>query len=1122
MKASASTFAQGLSKLPPLAVLMVGIAYLSVVGMLDFNTPLGVSFTLFYLVGIAFVAWGAGPWRAAIVSAFVAALMFVVEFVVVHPRHATWILLWNFGTRLLFFAAAGWLAAEATHLARHLRRLVEERTAQWKTEAERHKTTATSLAEAHERFQQVIGNVTEVFWLRDLPDYKVIYVSPAYERVWGRSCDELYHDPKSWLGAVHPGDREEAARRLSLVHAQGGYDAEYRIIRADGTLRWIRGRAFPVKNDRGEVYRIAGITEDITERKRAGQALRESEERYRSLVNNLNVGVYRNTPGPHGQFIQANPALARMHGYDSLDEFLKTPISELYQNPADRAEFVAEILRQGTVLDHELPLKQKDGTVIFVSVNATAHRDANGQVDWIDGVLEDVTERKLAETALRESEARYRSLFENMLEGFAYCRLLFEDGHPTDFIYLEVNRAFGTLTGLTDVVGKKVSEVIPGLRESNPEVFEIYGRVAETGQPERFERYFERLKIWLSVSVYSPERGCFVTVFDNITERKRAEEALELSRRQLADAMDLAQLANWEYDVATGMFTFDDRFFALYGTTAEREGGHEMTPEQYEREFLFPDDAHLVTDGVAESLAASDDKFSYQGEHRIRRRDGQTRHVVVRVAMVKDAAGRTVRTRGVNQDITERKEAEHALAKKEELYRTLFELCPDGILLEDTDGNILDANRALCVSTGYSREEFLRQNVRRLVPPEDHGEMEAHLAALRAGQKLEHEVWNVRKNGERCLMRLNEQPLALPDGRRGILVVARDITERKRARQQLADALDLNQKMLAASPMGIVAYKASGECVFANKAMARIIGGTIEQHLQQNFRRLSTWQNDGRLALAEEALAKGQARCPELHGHTSFGTEVWLDFQMASFLSNGEPHLLCMVYDIGDRIRAEAVRQRLEGQLLEISDREQARIGQDIHDGLCQQLVGLAFDANLLARDLSAKRKPEAATARRFASLLDRTISDARQLSRGLFPVRLGVDGLASALEQLARSVQERFRVQCLFKQDGPVSIENTALAIHLYRIAQEAVNNAMKHAHPKTVSIQLLPQAALLELRVEDDGRGISGAASGHSQGLGLHIMAYRARSIGGTLRVLPRTEGGTAVSCCVPLPAG
>jgi len=145
----------------------------------------------------------------------------------------------------------------------------------------------------------------------------------------------------------------------------------------------------------------------------------------------------------------------------------------------------------------------------------------------------ELAERKRAEEALRESEARFRSLFENMLDGFAYCQMIFEGGHPQDFIYLEVNPAFERLTGLKKVVGKRATEAIPGIREAHPDLFEIYGRVALTGQPERFELYLEPLKAWLSISVYSTERGRFVAVFDNITERKQAEEEIRKLNAEL-------------------------------------------------------------------------------------------------------------------------------------------------------------------------------------------------------------------------------------------------------------------------------------------------------------------------------------------------------------------------------------------------------------------------------------------------------------------------------------------------------------------------------------------------------------------------------------------------------------
>jgi len=156
-------------------------------------------------------------------------------------------------------------------------------------------------------------------------------------------------------------------------------------------------------------------------------------------------------------------------------------------------------------------------TAAFNEMSVKLHHDR----DHLEELVDKGTE------ALRESEDRYRSLFENMLNGFAYCEMLYdEQNRPVDFVYLDVNKAFEQLTGLKNVKGKKVTEVIPDIKELNPDLFEIYDRVALTAKPERFEVDFKPLAKQLSISVYSPQKGYFVAVFDDITEEKRLKEKL--------------------------------------------------------------------------------------------------------------------------------------------------------------------------------------------------------------------------------------------------------------------------------------------------------------------------------------------------------------------------------------------------------------------------------------------------------------------------------------------------------------------------------------------------------------------------------------------------------------------
>jgi PAS domain S-box-containing protein len=176
-----------------------------------------------------------------------------------------------------------------------------------------------------------------------------------------------------------------------------------------------------------------------------------------------------------------------------------------------------------------VPIMREDHVVAILGIGnkPTDYTEKEVElVSFIADVAWEITKRKRAEEALRRNEKQYRGLFENMIDGIAYCKMVFENGKPQDFIYLSVNHAFEVLTGLKNVVGKRVTEVIPGIREADPKLFEIYGRVSLTGKPERFELFVKALKMWFTISVYSPEKEFFVAVFDVITARKQAEEEL--------------------------------------------------------------------------------------------------------------------------------------------------------------------------------------------------------------------------------------------------------------------------------------------------------------------------------------------------------------------------------------------------------------------------------------------------------------------------------------------------------------------------------------------------------------------------------------------------------------------
>jgi PAS domain S-box-containing protein len=264
-------------------------------------------------------------------------------------------------------------------------------------------------------------------------------------------------------------------------------------------------------------------------------ALASSEARFGALLDEAEDAIFLLDPA--GRLLDANRRAERMYGSDRAS-LLRLSASDL-RAPGEgggAAAAMEKLNREGrnvVTTSH----RRADGSTFPAEVRS--RRIELGDAAFLIAIVRDVTERRRQEDAIRHSEERYRALFDGMLNGVAYCEMLWEDEAPADFIYLVVNRAFGTLTGLRDVVGRRVSEVIPGIRRENPELLEAYGRVASTGRPETLESFVPALGIWFSISAYSPRKGHFVAVFDNVTEKKKAEEALLETQRQLAQAQKM-------------------------------------------------------------------------------------------------------------------------------------------------------------------------------------------------------------------------------------------------------------------------------------------------------------------------------------------------------------------------------------------------------------------------------------------------------------------------------------------------------------------------------------------------------------------------------------------------------
>jgi len=292
-----------------------------------------------------------------------------------------------------------------------------------------------------------------------------------------------------------------------------------------------------------------------------------------------------------------------------------------------------------------------------------------------------------------------------------------------------------------------------------------------------------------------------------------------------------------------------------------------------------------------------------------------------------------------------------------------------------------------------------------------------------------------------------------------------------------------------------------GRFVEVNGAACRLLGVSREKLLEWN------WSD-----LTAKTLHPYSERHTEGLGELSLtkpnGQRCFIEFSSTRLA----PDLnLSILRDVTDR-------RALEHEIQEISEREQRRLGQDLHDGLGQSMTGIAFLAKVLQQKLQAKSIEEAEAAGNIANLINEALSQTRRLSRGLCPVVLDSNDIEAALEQLAENVRSIFSVSCELECEPEIKIADNAVAVHLYRIAQEAATNAIKHGQAKNILLGLRSNRSRLILKVEDDGAGFP-AAERKGKGMGLRVMHHRARMIGATLTLRPSATGGITVTCSVPL---
>ena len=668
-------------------------------------------------------------------------------------------------------------------------------------------TERTLALEEVNRQAAILDTSRDFIALTDM-DYTIVYLNPGGAALMG------FDSPAEGIGKRIPEYHtdEQAAlvieKGLPQLFETGRWQAENGLRRVDGTIVPVDQTLFLINDAQGNPQYIATIIADITERKAQQTELKKSEERFALAVEGANDGIWdwhipTNT-------VYFSPRWKSMLGYaeDDVENSFETWRQLLHPEDLARGEQAVQDFLEGKTptLRFEARMRHKDGSYRWILSQAAVVRDESGAPQQVAGSHSDITERKAQEEILRENQRRLSDAAR--MARLGYWEFNYETGNFvfTDEFYALVGTSVEAEGGYEMSAEEYASRFV---RPDQAHIVAENVRAAMESDDPNFSAAFEAISIradgreavdYVQFHVVKDAEGRTIKLVganQDITERKAQEEILRENQRRLSDAARMARLGYWEFNYETGNFVFTDEFYALVGTSVEAEGGYEMSAEEYASRFVRPDQAHIVAENVRAAMESDDPNFSAAFEAISIRADGREAVDYVQFHVVKDAAGRTIRQVGANQDITERKAQEEILRENQRRLSDAATIAGLGYWEFNYDtgkfvftdefytliGTSVEAEGGYEMSAEEYASRFVRADQAEVVGNNVRAAMESDDPEFSAA----FESISIRADGREAVDYVQFHVVKDAEGRTIKLVGAnQDITERKAQEQQIA------------------------------------------------------------------------------------------------------------------------------------------------------------------------------------------------------------------------------------------------------------------------------------------------------------------------------------------------
>lgn len=947
------------------------------------------------------------------------------------------------------------------------------------------------------------------YYIFDHKKKKMLLGEAELACLYGYTVEEIRALPEGWSSLVHPEDRaahDELVSELLACDDDRVIAMKLRIRSKSGAWEWIACNRRPYERDaKGRVISEIGAVQIITRLVETNAALRDSEARYRTIFEQAADAIW--IVDRDGLIRDANPQMCQRLGYGREELIGMQMLDTIPKERHARARQIIASARESGGGTFKGIHRRKDGSQLPVEFTMSPLLDGRQIV-----VERDITERLLREDAARQRDMFYRSLFRNNTSGVARF--------DAQLRIVEANPMLAKMVGLApeQLVHLSLRDLIaPSGQDTLDRLVTALLSGYDYPSSLRLELCCAR---GLVLHVHAAPTAFYHTIdngrrefheaiiiLSDITEQRSAEAALKLSEERYARAMRGSSEGLWDWNIQTNEDYLSPGWKALLGYAPDELENSHRTFET----LIHPDDLKRVE---AAGKAHFESRKPFDVELRLRTKSGEYRWFRSRGEAERDELGIPTRMAGGISDITERKLAEVAMRESEERYRLLADNTDDIVGLNDIHGRRIYISPSYFRKTGWTPQDLEKAEWRARVHPDDLARVEKARDANLAGEPTTIEHRTLCRDGTWLWLESSCKPLFDAEGKVWrLLVWSHDIHERRKVEDEYKRELEFNQALLNNTTALIVVLDGEGRIQHINHAVEKHFGYLLAEvagvhawsagimDMKENLRSRERFQR----------LLSGQDN-PSTEVRMKAKNGVWHTVDISSTATRKADGSIDRVIVTG---RDVTERNRLQNEVLKISEQEQARIGHDLHDGVGQTMTGLTSLLDALEADLTGQHKKDAS---RIRQLVQEAVQEVRRLSHGLSPAAVKNRGLSGALQLLAETVRTNFRTACTCEVDEGIVLTDEEQQTHLYRIAQEAVNNALRHGKAQQVRLSLR-RAAENEavLTVEDNGKGMKKSLSKRSEGIGMRVMEYRAHLISGEVLIQPMTRG-VRVTCRFP----